>query len=100
VVALIASGLSNDEISRQLYVSASTAKTHTARAMTKLGARDGHISWSSLTKRGWFGPAGRTDRRAAARARKRRLSPRKEGRREGHDDLGAIRNEPWPNRSA
>ena len=40
VVALIAAGLSNDEISRQIYVSASTAKTHAARAMTKLGARD------------------------------------------------------------
>jgi DNA-binding NarL/FixJ family response regulator len=40
VVALIASGLSNDEISRQIYVSTSTAKTHAARAMTKLGARD------------------------------------------------------------
>jgi hypothetical protein len=40
VVALIASGLSNDEISRKIYVSAATAKTHAARAMTKLGARD------------------------------------------------------------
>lgn len=40
VVALIASGLSNDEISRKIYVSASTAKTHAARAMTKLGARE------------------------------------------------------------
>jgi DNA-binding NarL/FixJ family response regulator len=40
VVALIASGLSNDEISRQMYVSRSTVKTHAARAMTKLGARD------------------------------------------------------------
>jgi DNA-binding NarL/FixJ family response regulator len=40
VVVLAASGLSNDEIAAQLYVSASTAKTHLARAMTKLGARD------------------------------------------------------------
>jgi len=40
VAALIASGLSNDEISRKIYVSASTVKTHAARAMTKLGARD------------------------------------------------------------
>ena len=31
---------SNDEISREIYVSTSTAKTHAARAMTKLGARD------------------------------------------------------------
>jgi DNA-binding NarL/FixJ family response regulator len=40
VVALIASGLSNEEISREIYVSPSTVKTHAARAMTKLRARD------------------------------------------------------------
>jgi len=40
VAALIATGLSNDEISRKIYVSPSTVKTHAARAMTKLGARD------------------------------------------------------------
>ncbi|MGH3161613.1 MAG: response regulator [Streptosporangiaceae bacterium] len=40
VVALIAQGLSNEEISRKIYVSPSTAKTHANRAMTKLGARD------------------------------------------------------------
>jgi DNA-binding NarL/FixJ family response regulator len=40
VVALIATGLSNEEISRQIYVSPSTVKTHAARAMTKLRARD------------------------------------------------------------
>jgi DNA-binding NarL/FixJ family response regulator len=40
VLALIASGLSNEEIADRLYVSASTAKTHATRAMTKLGARD------------------------------------------------------------
>ena len=40
VVGLIASGLSNEEISRQIYISLSTVKTHATRAMTKLGARD------------------------------------------------------------
>ena len=40
VVTLIASGLSNEEIADKLYMSASTAKTHATRAMTKLGARD------------------------------------------------------------
>jgi DNA-binding NarL/FixJ family response regulator len=40
VTILIASGLSNDEIADRLYMSPSTAKTHTARAMTKVGARD------------------------------------------------------------
>ncbi len=39
VVALIAQGLSNEEISKKIYVSPSTAKTHATRAMTKLGAR-------------------------------------------------------------
>jgi DNA-binding NarL/FixJ family response regulator len=40
VVVLIALGLSNEEIARKIYVSPSTAKTHAARAMTKLQARD------------------------------------------------------------
>jgi len=40
VVALVASGLSNDEIARQLVVSPLTAKTHVSRIMTKLNARD------------------------------------------------------------
>jgi DNA-binding NarL/FixJ family response regulator len=40
VVCLIAEGLSNEEISRKIYISPSTTKTHAARAMTKLGARD------------------------------------------------------------
>ena len=37
---LIATGLSNEEIAGQIYVSPSTAKTHATRAMAKLGARD------------------------------------------------------------
>ena len=40
VVALVASGMSNDEIARQLVISPLTAKTHVSRAMTKLNARD------------------------------------------------------------
>jgi DNA-binding NarL/FixJ family response regulator len=40
VVALVAAGLSNDEIAGKLYVSRSTAKTHASRAMMKLRARD------------------------------------------------------------
>ena len=40
VLALVAAGLSNDEIAQQLVVSPATAKTHVSRAMTKLGARD------------------------------------------------------------
>jgi DNA-binding NarL/FixJ family response regulator len=40
VTALVASGLSNDEIAARLYLSPATAKTHVNRAMTKLGTRD------------------------------------------------------------
>jgi DNA-binding NarL/FixJ family response regulator len=40
VVALVAGGLSNDEIAQRLIMSAATAKTHVSRAMIKLGARD------------------------------------------------------------
>ena len=40
VVALVAAGLSNDEIAADLVVSPLTAKTHVSRAMIKLGARD------------------------------------------------------------
>ncbi len=40
VLALVAHGLSNDEIAERMVLSPMTAKTHVSRAMTKLGARD------------------------------------------------------------
>ena len=40
VMALVAEGLSNDEIAARLFLSPLTAKTHVSRIMTKLGARD------------------------------------------------------------
>ncbi|HYF65564.1 MAG TPA: response regulator transcription factor [Herpetosiphonaceae bacterium] len=40
VMALVAAGLSNEEIAERLIVSPATAKTHVSRAMIKLGARD------------------------------------------------------------
>jgi DNA-binding NarL/FixJ family response regulator len=40
VVALVAQGLSNDEIASTMVLSPTTAKTHVSRAMTKVGARD------------------------------------------------------------
>jgi DNA-binding NarL/FixJ family response regulator len=60
VVALIALGLSNDEISRKIYVSPSTVKTHAARAMTKLRARDRaqlvvFAYQAGLVRPGWAG---------------------------------------------
>lgn len=40
VLALVAGGLTNDEIGQRLYVSPATARTHVSRIMTKLAARD------------------------------------------------------------
>ena len=40
VLTLIAAGMSNTEIARRIFVSQSTVKTHAARAMMKLRARD------------------------------------------------------------
>jgi DNA-binding NarL/FixJ family response regulator len=40
VMALVAEGLTNDEIGERLFVSPLTVKTHVSRAMVKLGARD------------------------------------------------------------
>ena len=40
VVALVAEGLTNDEIAEALFVSPATARTHVSRAITKLNARD------------------------------------------------------------
>ncbi|WP_030434295.1 response regulator transcription factor [Actinoplanes subtropicus] len=40
VVQLVATGLSNEEIARELVISPLTAKTHITRAIAKLGVRD------------------------------------------------------------
>ena len=40
VVALVAGGLSNEEIAGELFISTATARTHVSRAMVKLHARD------------------------------------------------------------
>jgi DNA-binding NarL/FixJ family response regulator len=59
VMALVAEGLSNDEIAERLYVSPMTAKTHVSRAMTKLAARDRaqlvvYAYESGLVRPGWI----------------------------------------------
>jgi DNA-binding NarL/FixJ family response regulator len=60
VTALVAGGLSNEEIARRLYLSPATAKTHVNRAMTKLAARDRaqlvvYAYESGLVRPGWTG---------------------------------------------
>lgn len=40
VVALVAQGMSNDQIAEAMVISPTTAKTHVSRSMIKLGARD------------------------------------------------------------
>jgi DNA-binding NarL/FixJ family response regulator len=40
VLALVANGLSNEEIAETLVISPATARTHVSRTMVKLGARD------------------------------------------------------------
>ncbi len=60
VTALVAEGLSNDEIAALLYLSPATAKTHVNRAMAKLGARDRaqlvvFAFQSGLARPGWSG---------------------------------------------
>ncbi len=40
VVVLVAQGLGNEEITRELVISPATTKTHVSRALAKLGARD------------------------------------------------------------
>jgi DNA-binding NarL/FixJ family response regulator len=60
VMALAATGLTNDEIAAQLIVSPATAKTHISRAMIKLGVRDRAqlvvaAYESGLVRPGWAG---------------------------------------------
>jgi DNA-binding NarL/FixJ family response regulator len=40
VLRLVGLGMSNSEIAAALYISAGTVKTHMARLLAKLGARD------------------------------------------------------------
>lgn len=40
ILALVAGGLSNEEIAGHLVISPATSRTHVSRVMTKLGARD------------------------------------------------------------
>jgi DNA-binding NarL/FixJ family response regulator len=60
VMALVAGGLSNDEIASELVVSPATARTHVSRAMIKLNARDrtqlAVLAYETgLVRPGWHG---------------------------------------------
>jgi DNA-binding NarL/FixJ family response regulator len=60
VMALVAEGLSNEDIGGRLFVSPATAKTHVSRAMVKLGARDRaqlvvYAYEAGLVRPGWLG---------------------------------------------
>jgi DNA-binding NarL/FixJ family response regulator len=60
VMALVAEGLSNEEIAHRLFMSPATAKTHVSRAMIKLNARDRaqlvvFAYESGLVRPGWTG---------------------------------------------
>ena len=60
IVALVASGLSNEEIADSLFISPATSRTHVSRAMVKLGARDRAqlvvLAYESgLVRPGWLG---------------------------------------------
>jgi DNA-binding NarL/FixJ family response regulator len=60
VMALVAAGLSNDEIAKRLVVSPATAKTHVSRVLTKLAARDRAqlvvLAYESgMVRPGWLG---------------------------------------------
>jgi DNA-binding NarL/FixJ family response regulator len=60
IMALVAAGLSNDEIAARLVISPTTAKTHVSRSMVKLGARDRaqlvvYAYETGLVSRGWTG---------------------------------------------
>ncbi|WP_084961990.1 response regulator transcription factor [Thermoactinospora rubra] len=59
VLALVATGMTNDEIAAKLFMSPATAKTHVSRTMMKLHARDRAqlvvIAYESgLVKPGWL----------------------------------------------
>ena len=40
ILVMVAAGLSNDQIATKVFLSSNTVKTHVARTLTKLGARD------------------------------------------------------------
>jgi DNA-binding NarL/FixJ family response regulator len=75
VMALVAEGLSNDEIAARLFLSPLTSKTHVSRIMTKLNARDRAQLVVLAYETGLVTPGGR-DRHPRPRLASRRLPPK------------------------
>ena len=71
VLALVAEGLSNDEIAGRLFLSPLTAKTHVSRIMTKLNARDRAQLVVIAYESGLVTPGGRISGPGRTRARRR-----------------------------
>jgi DNA-binding NarL/FixJ family response regulator len=59
VLRLVGLGMSNAEIAAALYITAGTAKTHVARLLAKLGARD-RVQLVIIAYEAGLGPAGPT----------------------------------------
>jgi len=62
VLVLVATGLSNEEIAKALYMSPLTAKTHVSRILSKLGARDRAQLVVIAYETGVVNPGGRSAR--------------------------------------
>jgi DNA-binding NarL/FixJ family response regulator len=51
VLALVAEGLSNPDIGRELYLTADSVKTHVRRIAVRLGARNrAHVVWLAVQR--------------------------------------------------
>jgi len=80
VMALVADGLTNDEIASKLYMSPATVRTHVSHAMTKLGVRDRAqlvvLAYETgLVRPNWLTLPGRGVRRTRRRAAAARCVP-------------------------
>lgn len=54
VLGLVARGLSNAEVGRELFIAEATVKTHLIRAFTKLGVTDRTAAVTVARERGWL----------------------------------------------
>jgi DNA-binding CsgD family transcriptional regulator len=69
VLALVAGGLSNDEIAASLVISKATARTHVSRIMTKVAARDRAQLVVLAYESGLVKPSPQVNRRATIRSK-------------------------------